>query len=379
MPATWPSRRSSAPSSDRPDRPQEYAWSAEDTTPAAIERALGDLLVRYHARVPTHAPARALTLLVIVDPAEHAALERQLTRVARRYASRTVVCLVKPGQQRIDATARLTGTERPPPGAWSFTHEHVLLTVGERHLAHLDSILRWLLLRDVPALVWSPAIDRTRLQATLPLAEAALLDTVTAQPLATALPTVCALTEQTHVVDLAWLRSVPWRERVAALFDPPSWRARLEDIDGIQVRHHPRSQAVALLLVGWLASRLGWTPQPLAPSQARERLQARATSRTRQISVRLDPASNQTAPGLAGITITTRDGTTLSLDRGPGGLHARHVTPAGTASEWTLLGASRGEPGILRDGVREALLRDPTYRPALHAAAAMLPSPCPQT
>jgi hypothetical protein len=37
-----------------------------------------------------------------------------------------------------------------------------------------------------------------------------------------------------------------------------------------------------------------------------------------------------------------------------------------------VLGASRGERGILGEGVRQALLRDPTYRPALECARAML-------
>jgi hypothetical protein len=32
------------------------------------------------------------------------------------------------------------------------------------------------------------------------------------------------------------------------------------------------------------------------------------------------------------------------------------------------MGASRGEGGILGEGVRQALLRDPTYRPALGCA-----------
>jgi hypothetical protein len=33
-----------------------------------------------------------------------------------------------------------------------------------------------------------------------------------------------------------------------------------------------------------------------------------------------------------------------------------------------VLGASRGEAGILGEGVRQALLRDPTYKPAFEAA-----------
>ena len=37
-----------------------------------------------------------------------------------------------------------------------------------------------------------------------------------------------------------------------------------------------------------------------------------------------------------------------------------------------MLGASRGEAGILGEGIRQALLRDPTYAPALEVAQAML-------
>jgi hypothetical protein len=33
-----------------------------------------------------------------------------------------------------------------------------------------------------------------------------------------------------------------------------------------------------------------------------------------------------------------------------------------------VLGASRGESGILGEGIRQALLRDPTYEPAVRAA-----------
>ena len=37
-----------------------------------------------------------------------------------------------------------------------------------------------------------------------------------------------------------------------------------------------------------------------------------------------------------------------------------------------VLGASRGEGGILGEGIRQALLRDPTYGPALEAACAVV-------
>ena len=51
------------------------------------------------------------------------------------------------------------------------------------------------------------------------------------------------------------------------------------------------------------------------------------------------------------------------------------VTVAQRTKEFALLrvlGASRGEAGILGEGVRQALLRDPTYKPALSAAREMV-------
>jgi hypothetical protein len=85
------------------------------------------------------------------------------------------------------------------------------------------------------------------------------------------------------------------------------------------------------------------------------------------VALKLEPV-RQDVPGLAGVTIETADGLSVSLDRGPGGLVGRRVDPKGRESTWTLLGASRGEGGILGEGVRQALLRDPTYGPALDVA-----------
>jgi hypothetical protein len=82
-------------------------------------------------------------------------------------------------------------------------------------------------------------------------------------------------------------------------------------------------------------------------------------------SVRLD------VPGLEGVTLQFDDTSEISLDRGPGGLRATSRDGARERA-WTLLGASRGEGGILGEGLRQSLLRDPSYSEALDAAAAML-------
>jgi hypothetical protein len=93
----------------------------------------------------------------------------------------------------------------------------------------------------------------------------------------------------------------------------------------------------------------------------------------RRIAIRLEQAPEQEVRGLESVAIATSDGRRLGLKRGPGGLRARARDTDGREREWTILGASRGESGILGEGIRQSLLRDPTYGPALEAAEAMTP------
>ena len=48
------------------------------------------------------------------------------------------------------------------------------------------------------------------------------------------------LSDRHYVVDLAWLRSTPWRERVAFTFDPAQWRPELQRVSAVSVRHSNR-------------------------------------------------------------------------------------------------------------------------------------------
>jgi glucose-6-phosphate dehydrogenase assembly protein OpcA len=179
------------------------------------------------------------------------------------------------------------------------------------------------------------------------------------------------LLESAYVVDLAWLRSTPWRERVAAAFNPPALRRGLHEISQVTVRHRADSTAAAVLFCGWLCARLGWRPGSFAAGGGQRRT-AHARARRGEVALRLDEVEQPGAPGLAGVTIEMASGGSVSLDRGPGGLKSVRKARDGHEQAWTVLGASRGEAGILGEGVRQALLRDPTYKPALSAARALV-------
>jgi glucose-6-phosphate dehydrogenase assembly protein OpcA len=345
-------------------------WSAQDTTPSDIEEALRQLLQEQHAREDAHAPARVLNLVVVVDREWRGEIMNRLEQVGRYHASRTILCTVESRRQTIDASVVMTVAGESKPGELMMTRERVILDLGEKHLAKLDTIVDPLVVTDLPTVVWAPHGHAEAVDALLLMSQVVLVDSVNELDPTSALNRAAELAQHAYVVDLAWLRTTPWRERVAATFDPPGWRDELLRIDAVTIRHRPDSGVAGVLFFGWLASRLGWDVGTLMPVNGSAR--GRAHGHRDDVSLTLEPDQNQAVPGLAGVEISTSSGMSISLDRGPGGLAARRRDRKGHEQRWTVLGASRGEGGILGEGIRQALLRDPTYRRALECGEALL-------
>jgi glucose-6-phosphate dehydrogenase assembly protein OpcA len=345
-------------------------WSAQDTTPGEIEEALRHILQEQYARDGAVAPARVLNLVVVLDREWRGEIMNRLEQVGRYHPSRTILCAVESGRTTIDASVVMTVEGDRRPGELLLMRERVMVEVGERHLPKLDTIVDPVVVTDLPTLVWSPHGHPEAVDALLHLAQVVLVDSVHEPDPVSALRRAKELGEEAYVVDLAWLRTTPWRERVAATFDPPRWREELLHIESVTVRHRPDSSVAGVLFFGWLAARLGWGPGTLMPAKGVVRGSAKA--RRHDVALTLEPDAEQEVPGLAGIEIGTSSGMTISLDRGPGGLVACRRDRKGSEQRWTVLGASRGEGGILGEGIRQALLRDPTYRGALDCGEALL-------
>jgi len=58
--------------------------------------------------------------------------------------------------------------------------------------------------------------------------------------------------------DLNWTRSLYMRQALSVTFDHPANLAFLPKIEKISIKHAPGYRSTAVLLIGWLASRLGW-------------------------------------------------------------------------------------------------------------------------
>jgi glucose-6-phosphate dehydrogenase assembly protein OpcA len=347
----------------------DNVWSERDTTPAAIEEALRDLLAERHGERAGYVPARALNLVCIVDSEWSGEIANRLRGVGRYHASRTIVCAVERGRTTLDATASIVTDGVPGPGEFALLRETVVVKVGPEHLDQLDRIVDPLVVTDVSTVVWSPHGYDEGVDSLLAIAQVVLLDSVDDPDPGRALDRVCGLAERAYVVDLAWLRTTPWRERIASAFDPPARRAELGTLASVTVRAREGSEVAGLLLLGWLCSRLGWRPGAMTGRHGVMRGRARA--RRGEVELVLDARAQMSVPGLAGIEVTTASGAWLSLERGTGGLTARRRERDGSERTWTVLGASRGEPGILGEGLRQALVRDRTYVEALDAAREM--------
>jgi glucose-6-phosphate dehydrogenase assembly protein OpcA len=88
-----------------------------------------------------------------------------------------------------------------------------------------------------------------------------------------------------RVSDLNWGRLTSWRTLLASFWDVPDYRPHLERIDHVEINYDPPDVAPgeiapkALLVIGWLASRLGWQVEAASAQDAHEDSAARFTLR----------------------------------------------------------------------------------------------------
>jgi glucose-6-phosphate dehydrogenase assembly protein OpcA len=359
--------RTSSMASSGPDA----MWSEQGTTPDAIEAALRELVKQRHHEGGGYVPARALNMIAFVERRFAGEIANRLRGVGRYHASRTVIFSYEPKHTSLDARVIVSTEREPTAGEVGLLRETVTVEIGEHHLDDLLTIADPLVVTDLATLVWSPHGHHDAVDALLGLAQAVLLDSVDEPSWSDAVKRSCELHRRAYVVDLAWLRTTPWRERLASAFDPPAMRGELDRIEALSIHHHPESTVTAMLLAGWLGSRLGWKPEPLRLQG--DALRGIAHSAGRTVEIHIEQAPEQQVRGLRGVALSTTSGRRLGLRRSDGGLRARTRDPDGHEREWTILGASRGEGGILGEGIRQALLRDPTYVPALEAVEVMAP------
>ena len=244
------------------------SWEAEGTDLAAITAAVDGL--RHQGE---HLATRTSVVNLVVVADDERTLGRTaaaMRRLGARHPGRTV--LVRPSPEpsgSLGASVELWEAVAAGHAIW---WEELSLTVGGDAAAHLDSLLTPLVVRHLPVAAWFPGVLPRPGDPLAAMADAVLVDSRFAEPLGAASATprqaLVALTELARrhpVVDLSWKRTSPWRELLAALFEPPQLRGFQLGVAAARLAGQPGPRR---LLAGWVADRLNLAEDIVATEDA---------------------------------------------------------------------------------------------------------------
>jgi len=257
-------------------------WSGESVRLSDIVAALADLRDQWGGHGSS--ARTAVMTLIAVAPADDQAYGATdvLRSLAGHHPSRIV--LIRPDPDSVARLAARTTLYAYEKDHHRINFEEVHLEVGGQAALHLDSLVEAFTLSDLPIVVWYVNSIPEPHDPLLAVASAILIDSRDA-PDPGQLRALLQLARRRTLVDLSWSRLQPWRELLAALFEPPAERAWLEAVDDVEIsgKVGPRR-----LLGGWLSAQTGLSPRRIHLQDARHvaiQVTARADGRTASFSV----------------------------------------------------------------------------------------------
>ena len=286
----------------------ESVWGARTDGVAALERELARMRrsMGAHAKEQGVPVARASVLNLVIFATRDAHARRAATTIdelATRHPSRAIVVLADRRREGVPPDLEMHCRLSDPSALQQVSYEQILIRARGDADRRLASALIPLLLPDLPVFLWwteTPPLETEYFEELLGLADRLIVDSGDfARPDST-LPRLHAVARAGHgrygLTDFNWTRITPWRELVSQFFDVPAWRPFLDGVTGIRIGFavdadgreiHPSQP---LLLIGWLASRLGWRAvESLAPSEAGGLLFAMKRGDGAEIQTRVRP------------------------------------------------------------------------------------------
>ncbi|MFN8523591.1 MAG: glucose-6-phosphate dehydrogenase assembly protein OpcA [Chloroflexota bacterium] len=192
--------------------------------------------------------------------------------------------------------------------------EEIRLQAPSSALRQTISALTSLALPNLPVECWWPgsfAVDDQRYAQLTEVSDRVIVDSTRLDDATAALSglaTAIASSQDTvGFSDLSWTRLTPLRTAIAELFDAPGDQAMLDSIERVTVeyvRGEPGAAVQAMLVVGWLASRLGWEPQQyLSEGRGAWRLNMVDGVRTVHVAILRAAAGKRSGRGICSVTI----------------------------------------------------------------------------
>ena len=273
-------------------------------------------------------------------------------------------------------------------GTKSVFCEAITLVAGGKFVEELPSATLPLLIPDLPVFLWwteSLSSPDSLFPKLCRGADRLIIDSVDFVP--AIMDSVAQLaSNRDHgtlgISDINWARLTSWRALLASFYDVPQYRLALEQLSEVQIDYvaaeSGRGEIVsqALLMAGWLASRLKWELILDSRETNEKGLRIKLNKKGHQIDLKLSSVeSSAMRPGrLARVEFKSdSEGATLSVARSASGLHIEsYANIRAQIQPCQLLPVRNRSTAQLLGREMEILTNDDIYAEALELGAAML-------
>ena len=198
-------------------------------------------------------------------------IDAVLEEVTEQTPTRAVVLLAdtESDESALDAYVS-TRCQAAPRGGKQVCGEQVTIEAAGPALEHLATAAEPLLVPDIPTFLWwkdIPHYEDKLFARIVELSDRVVIDSAAFDhPREDLLRVAQLVAEHPRIAlsDLNWARLTTWRNLLASFWDVAEYREHLDRPDAVEIEFAPpaaakgQTSAQALLVAGWLASRLGW-------------------------------------------------------------------------------------------------------------------------
>lgn len=257
--------------------------------------------------------ASILNLLVYVTgDTDMGKLDEIMIDVTAAHPCRAIVVIAEQESKQPVLTAQVTSRcTLPTPTSKQVCCEQVTITASETHMDEVPSTIAPLLISDLPVYLWWRAVpkrlDKEIFGRLVDISDRVIIDSALFNDPSGDITNMAAVLRDTPrwtaLSDLNWARLTAWRALIAGFYDVADYRPLLDQLNRVTIEYAPPSTDVeaiparALLLGGWLASRLGWRL-----SESRTKLTGKSsvfdlTADGRKITMEFVPTQRDIEPG----------------------------------------------------------------------------------
>jgi glucose-6-phosphate dehydrogenase assembly protein OpcA len=208
------------------------------------------------------------------------AVDNALDELCRHHPARVLLLVAQPDlpQEEMKAWINLSVYKQASPRGPN-TNEQVKIEARGQAVNYLPGVVLPLLAANLPVFTWwadVPPVEQSVFERLAEVSDRMIVDSAEFSAVGASFLTLGQVSRSRQyraaVSDLNWQRFAPWRELVAQFYDMDAVRPYLQGIEQVVIEYagseaNGRTAGVAnpaqgMLLIGWMASKLGWTPAP---------------------------------------------------------------------------------------------------------------------